>query len=329
MIMRRRIFIALLGGAVIAPPPGFAQQNQPRRRIAMLLPYAEDDPEGLRRLEVVREGLRQLGWNEGSNLHVEIRWLGSEPALNARQYAAELVQLNPEVIFRASTTGVAALVRATNTIPIVFAFVNDPVAKGFVASLARPGGNVTGFAGSDSSIAEKCLELLMEVAPLTRRISFLYNPEAGERRRRDFEAASTALGVMPVAVPVRSIGEIESAFAATAEAQGSGVIVQADIFLFDHRGMIVALAACYRLPAIYPLRAFVVSGGLLSYGPDAIDTYRRAPTYIDRILRGEHPEELPVQEPDKFELVINLNTARTLGLTIPALLFARAGEVIE
>jgi putative tryptophan/tyrosine transport system substrate-binding protein len=331
--MRRREVMILLGGAAaVVPLVAVAQQNEPVRRIAVLMPFGEEDAAGRRRLEVVREALRQLGWSEGRNLRIEVRWVGSQPASRAQDYATELLQFKPEVMFTAGTPLVAALMRATSTIPIVFAYVFDPVGNGFVASHARPGGNATGFSNFEPATAAKWLELLKELAPGTRRALLLYSPETGGGGAyflRSLEAAGPTLGVTPVGAPVRSAAEIVGALAAAAEVPGSGLVVAPHIFVFTHREAVVAQAARHRIPAIYPFREWAVLGGLISYGSEATDLYRRAAAYIDRILRGAHPSELPVQEPTTFELVINLKTAKALGLTVPPSLLTRADEVIE
>jgi putative ABC transport system substrate-binding protein len=331
--MRRRELILLLGAMLVATTRDARAQDATERRVAVLIPYGEADPEGRRRLDSLRETLRELGWNEGRNLRLEVRWLGSDPAARADDLAAEVVQLRPDVIFGASTPAAVALARATSTIPIVFANVADPVGTGLVAGLARPGGNVTGFANFDPAMAGKWLELLKEIAPATSRVSFLYNPDAspggGAIFLRSFEAASTAFGVTPAAAPVRDAASLERVLATAAEAPQSGLVGMVDVFLANHRDAIVALAARHRLPTIYPYREFAVAGGLLSYGPSLIEGYRRAPGYIDRILRGDDPSQLPVQQPTQFELVVNLKTAKALGLTIPPAILARADEVIE
>jgi putative ABC transport system substrate-binding protein len=243
-----------------------------------------------------------------------------------------VVQLKPDVILATSTGVIAALARATKSIPIVFAFAIDPVGSGIAASLARPGGNITGFTGFEPSMIGKYVQLLKEVAPTTTRVSLLYNPESHlgtstDNFLRAFDATSYALGVTPAALPVGSLAEIENALAAGAP--DSSVVVMFDLFLFNHRKTVVDLARRYRVPVICPLPEWAVIGGLIAYGPDPLDTYRLAPIYVDRILRGVNPKELPIQEPDKFELVINLKTAKALGITVPPSLLARADEVIE
>jgi putative ABC transport system substrate-binding protein len=299
----------------------------------MLLPFSPDDPEGRRRLEAVREGLRQLGWSEDRNLSLEVRWVGNDHGPGAQDSAEELAAHDPEVIFAGTTVALRAVTRATTSIPIVFAAVADPVGSGFIQSLARPGGNLTGFSYLEPTMAEKWLELLKEIAPATRRVLFVYDPQAsvfgGPGFLHALEAGSRTLGLTPINVSVHGIADVEKALAAAADTPGTGLIVGSDAFLFPHRKEITALAARYRLPAVYYFREWVASGGLVSYGPDVIDTYRRAPQYIDRILRGARPSDLPVQEPTTFELVVNRSTAKDLHLDIPLSILARADEVIE
>jgi putative ABC transport system substrate-binding protein len=332
--MRRREFITLLGGAALLTPyAGLAQQREALRKVGMLLPFSPDDPEGRRRLEAVREGLRQLGWSEDRNLSLEVRWVGNDHGPGAQESAEELAAHNPEVIFAGTTVALRAVTRATTSIPIVFAAVADPVGSGFIQSLARPGGNLTGFSYLEPTMAEKWLELLKEIAPATRRVLFVYDPQAsvfgGPGFLHALEAGSRTLGLTPINVSVHGIADVEKALAAAADTPGTGLIVGSDAFLFPHRKEITALAARYRLPAVYYFREWVASGGLVSYGPDVIDTYRRAPQYIDRILRGARPSDLPVQEPTTFELVVNRSTAKDLHLDIPLSILARADEVIE
>jgi putative ABC transport system substrate-binding protein len=332
--MRRREFITLLGGAaVLTPCAGLAQQREAVRKVGMLMPFSPDDPEGRRRLEAVQEGLRQLGWSEDRNLSLEVRWVGNEHGPGAQDSAEELAGHKPEVIFAGTTVALRAVTRATTSIPIVFAAVADPVGSGFIQSLARPGGNLTGFSYLEPTMVEKWLELLKEIAPATRRVLFVYDPQAsvfgGPSFLHALEAGSRTLGLTPINVSVDGIADVEKALAAAADTPDTGLIVGSDAFLFPHRKEITALAAHYRLPAVYYFREWVTSGGLVSYGPDVIDTYRRAPQYIDRILRGTRPSDLPVQEPTTFELVVNRNAAKDLYLDIPQSILARADEVIE
>ena len=332
--MKRREFITILGGAAaIWPFAVQAQQREAVRKIAMLLPFAPDDAEGRRRLEAVRKGLLQLGWSEDRNLNLEVRWLGSDPEGTAQQRAEELVKQDPEVIFASTTPALKALTQATATIPIVFAAVADPVGSGFIPNLSRPGGNASGFSYLEPEMAGKWLELLKEIAPATRRALYVYDPQTGPFGRTSFlqafKAGSRTLGLTPIDASALSVADIEKALAAAAGSSGSGFIMASDAFLLLHRKEIVALAAHYRLPAVYWSREWVASGGLICYGPEIIDTYRHAPTYIDRILRGARVGDLPVQEPTTFELVVNRNTAKDLHLDIPQSILARADEVIE
>jgi putative tryptophan/tyrosine transport system substrate-binding protein len=330
--MRRREVIAGLAAsaALSSPVASLAQQREAVRRIAILLPFDEGDPDAQRRLAALREGLVRLGWSEGRNIQMDIRWLGKDPRLNGQAYVAELVQAKPEVIISASTRVIEMLKEATSTIPIVFAAVADPVASGFVASLARPGGNITGFTSFAPPLAGKWLELLKEVAPGTRRVLLLSSPMGfGSAFLREFESASRSFGITPIGVPITSIDQVEGALAAESGAPGSSLAVQSDVFLFSHREDIIGAASRHGLPAAYAFREWAASGGLLSYGPDVIDEFRRAPDYVDRILRGAHPGELPVQQPTKFELVINLKTAKALGITVPQSILVQADEVIE
>jgi putative ABC transport system substrate-binding protein len=331
--MKRRELITLLGGTAAAwPLAARAQQREPVRKVAMLLPFGPDDPEGRRRLEAVQEGLLKLGWSEDKNLSLEVRWLGNDLEANARERAEELARHQPEVILVATTPGLRAVTRASATIPIVFAAIADPVGSGFIQSLARPGGNVTGFSYLEPSMVGKWLELLKEIAPATRRATYVYDPTSpfgGTGFLRTLEDGSRTLGFTSVNAPIRNVAEIEKALAAAADTPGSGLIVASDAFLFLHRKEIATLAARYRLPAVYWSREWVASGGLMSYGPEIIDTYRRAPEYIDRILRGARPSDLPVQEPTTFELAVNRSTAKDLHLDIPQSILARADEVLE
>ncbi len=331
--MKRREFIVGLGGAALLTPyPGLAQQREAVRKVAMLLPFGPDDPEGRRRLDAVREGLLQLGWSEDRNLSLAVRWLGNDPEARAHESAEELVSHNPVLIFVATTPALRAMTRATATIPIIFAAVVDPVGSGFVPNLARPGGNVTGFSYLEPRMVEKWLELLKEIAPATRRVLYVYDPQTsifGGNFLKAYEAGSRTLSLAPINAPVLSVADVEKAMAGAADNPDSGLIILSDAFLFLHRKEIAALAARYRLPAVYYTREWVASGGLVSYGPDVIDTYRRAPQYIDRILRGARPSDLPVQEPTAFELVVNRNAAKDLHLDIPQSILARADEVIE
>ena len=308
-----------------------AQQGERVRRIGVLMAYAESDPEGQAWVAAFREALQKLGWAEGRNSRIDTRW--ATPDVEAMQrFAKELVALQPDLILSQSTPTTAALLQQTRAIPIVFATVSDPVGSGFVASLARPGGNVTGFQTAVGSLAGKWLELLKEIAPSANRVAVLFNPATApyaEAYLSPFKAAAASLAVEAIVAPVHDKSELESVTAATAREANGGLVVMTDTFTSVHRVEITSLAARYRLPAVYPYRLYTKAGGLLSYGNDVFDNYRRAAGYVDRILKGEKPSELPVQAPVKFELVLNLKAAKALGLEIPPTLLARADEVIE
>jgi putative tryptophan/tyrosine transport system substrate-binding protein len=330
MGMRRREFLGVLSGAALAWPHVARAQPDRMRRIGVLIGYAESDPEGRANFAAFREALQKLGWAEGRNIRIDSRW-----ALDAeltQRFAKELVALQPDLFLSDSTPATAALLQQTRTIPIIFANAADPVGSGFVASLPRPGGNVTGFTNMEPTIAGKWLELLKEIAPRVNRVAFLFNPATAPYANyflNPFKAAAASIGVEAIAAPVRDTSELESVIAAQARQPNGGLIVMPDTFTTVHRAKITTLAARYRLPAFYPFRFFTELGGLLSYGSDRHDNFRRAASYVDRILKGEKPSELPVQAPVKFELVINLKTAKALGLDVPAQLQQRADEVIE
>jgi len=329
--MRRREFITVLGGAAAAwPLAARAQQREQVRRIGVLMSLAEDDPEDRPRRAAFQQALRQLGWSEGDNLRIDYRWFGGDP-VRARATAKELVDLQPDLIVATATSGLAALALQMRAIPIVFVAVSDPVGQGFVASLARPGGNATGLTFFEFSVAGKMLETLKQIAPAVSRVVLAFNPDnlSNPPFLRAIEAAAPALAVELTRAPMRDAGEIEAAIAATARQGGNGLLFLPDPFTNAHRDLIVGLVARHRLPAMYFLRAFVAAGGLISYGVDVIDLFRRAAPYVDRILKGAKPAELPVQQPTKFELAINLKAAKALGLDVPASLLARADEVIE
>jgi putative ABC transport system substrate-binding protein len=329
--MRRREFIKLLGGAVAAwPVAARAQQPERMRRIGVLMAIAADDPEAQARLKAFVQGLQQLGWTVGQNVRVDYRWGGSN-ADDTRKYAAELVALAPDVILAHSSASLAPLLLATRTVPLVFTIVADPVGAGFVESLARPGGNATGFTNFEYSIAGKWLELLKEIAPGVTRAAVLRESaiSAGAGQFGAIQALAQSLGVELRPVDVRDAGEIERAITAFARGSNGGLIVTGSPTAVVHRGLIVALAARHRLPAVYNTRFYATGGGLISYGPDFVDQFRSAAGYVDRILKGVKPADLPVQAPTKYELVINLKTAKALGLDVPAMLLARADEVIE
>jgi putative ABC transport system substrate-binding protein len=306
-----------------------AQQPQRVRRIAVLMGFAADDPAAQRRVLAFAQALAQLGWTDGRNVRIDVRWSGGDPE-RIRKYAAELVALAPDVILANSTPATGALLQATRAVPIVFVQVAEPVGAGLVDSLARPGGNATGFMLYEYGIAAKWLGLLKEIAPGVKRVAFLQNP-ANASGPAQFGAiqAAAPLGVEVRPISVRDAGEIERAITAFAQSANGGLIVTGGVQAALPRDVIIKLAARHRLPALYSDHAFVADGGLIAYGPDRVDQYRRAADYVDRILKGEKPADLPVQAPTKYELVINLKTAKALGLEVPATVLARADEVIE
>jgi putative ABC transport system substrate-binding protein len=330
--MRRRQFITLLGGAAAWPVAARAQQRDGLRRIGALMDTDESNPEGQARIAAFRQGLRQRGWTEGGNLQIDLRWGGGDVERTSA-YAAQLVGLKPDVIFAYAVAQLRPLARATREIPIVFCGASAPVTDGFVASFARPGGNITGFTQYEPSMVGKWLGALKEIAPALARVAIIVNPETapmqGTFYLREFETAAATFRVAPLTRFVGNAADIEAVMAALGQASSSGVIVAPETFTTTHRALLIALADKHRLPAIYGIRQFPASGGLMSYGPDTVDTVARAAGYVDRILRGEKPAELPVQAPTKYELVINLKTAKALGIEIPPMLLARADEVIE
>ncbi len=330
--MQRRNFIRLLGGAAVAwPLAARAQQSDRVRRIGVLVAATPDDADYQARIAAFQQGLEQLGWSVGRNVHVDIRWATTKPD-DIRGHAAELAALAPDVILAGTGTAtVAPLLQATRTVPIVFAVVIDPVGAGFVDSLARPGGNATGFTVFEYGMSGKWLELLKQIAPAVTRAAVLRDPTiaSGIGQFAAVQAVAPSLGVDLSAVDVRDAGEIERAVMAFARSSNDGLIVTASALATRHRDLIIALAARLRLPAVYPYRYFVTVGGLISYGPDFVDQYWQAAGYVDRILKGENPAELPVQAATKYELSINLKTAKALGLAVPPPVLARAGEVIE
>jgi putative ABC transport system substrate-binding protein len=331
--MKRREFITLLGGAAAAWPfAARAQQIDRMRRIGVLMGYAESDREGQAFIAAFREGLQKLGWAEGRNIGIDFRWAEASDVESMQRFAKDLVALQPDLILTSSTPTTAALLQQTRTIPIIFTNLVDPVGSGFVASLPRPGGNVTGFINMEPTMAGKWLELLKQIAPRVNRVAFLFNPATApyaEYFLNPFKAAAASFAVEAIAAPVHDTSELESVIAAQARASNGGLIAMPDAFLNAHRAEVTSLAARHRLPAVYAFRFFSELGGLLSYGNDIRDNYRRAATYVDRILKGTKPSELPVQAPVKFELVINLKTAKALGLDVPLHLQQRADEVIE
>jgi putative ABC transport system substrate-binding protein len=330
--LKRREFITLLGGATAAwPLAAHAQQPEHIRRIAMLSGLAASDPEAQARMAAFHQGLKETGWIPGRSLHIDFRWSSGESA-DTTTLARELVELKPELIVGMTTPAVAALVRETNTIPIVFAGIVDPVGRGFVSTMARPGGNVTGILNFEFSMGGKWLETLKQVAPAVRRVALLFNPETAPFAAsfvRVVESSAASFAIETIAAPVHDTAQIEQAVLDLDAKPDGGLIVLPDVFTVGHRDLIIALAARHRVPAVYPLRAFPMSGGLISDSGDTSDILRRSASYVDRILKGAKPGDLPVQTPTKFELVINLKTARSLGLEIPPMLLARADEAIE
>jgi putative tryptophan/tyrosine transport system substrate-binding protein len=329
--LKRREFITLLGGATAAwPLAARTQQRERVWRIGVLANLASDDAEGQARLAAFHQGLQQLGWTVGRNVQIDYRW-GAGDAARIRKFAAELVALAPDIILSTGSSSVAALQQATRSVPIVFVTVVDPVSSGFVDTLARPGGNITGFALFEYSISGKWLQLLKEIAPRMTRAAVIRDPAltAGGGQLGVIQAVAPSVGVEVTPVNVRDAGEIERAITAFARLPNGGLVVTGSTLAGVHRHLIIALAARYRLPAVYSLRYLVADGGLISYGPDQIDQYRQAAGYVDRILKGEKPADLPVQTPTKYELFINLKTAKALGLDVPPTLLARADEVIE
>ena len=328
--MRRREFIGLLGGATAWPLGVRAQQAERKRHIGIFMGQLESDPQGQARVAAFLQGLRELKWVEGNNIRIDIRWGTSDPA-QVRAFAAELVGLTPEVILGTNTPQMRALKQATQTIPIVFAALADPVGDGIVASLSQPGGNITGFSSFDAALGGKWLQLLKESSPGLVRVAVIFKPDTAPHSLflPALEAAARAAELTLVRAAVRDTAAIEGAISSIASDPGSGLVVMPDNFVGRHRQLVMTLAARHRLPVVYPLPYFAVDGGLMAYGPDFVDQFRRAATYVDRVLQGAKPADLPVQAATRFELVINLKTANALGLTVPATLLARADEVIE
>jgi putative ABC transport system substrate-binding protein len=329
--MRRRDFILALGGAAAAWPLATrAQPSGQMRRIGVLTGVTADDPQWQVRIAAFLQGLRQLGWIDGRNVQIESRWAAGS-ARDLRKYAAELAALEPEVIFAAGGTSLGALLQVTRIVPIVFAVVPDPVGSGFVETLARPGGNATGFMQFEYSLSGKWPELLKQIAPGVTRAAVLWDPTIppGVGQFAVIQAMAPSLGMDVSPINLRDAGEIERGIAAFARIPNGGLIVTASALAAVHRELIVALATRYKLPVVYFQRLFVDGGGLISYGSDWVDQYRRAATYIDRILKGEKPGDLPVEAPTRYELVLNLKAAKAIDLAVPPTLLARADEVIE
>jgi putative ABC transport system substrate-binding protein len=328
--MRRRDFITLLGGATAWPLAARAQQPERMRRVGIFLPAAADDAEFQTRVAAFHQGLALLGWSIGRNVRIDTRW-ATPNAAEIRRHAAALAALAPDVILAHGATAVAPLLQATRTVPIVFAAVGDPVGAGLIDSLARPGGNATGFMTYEYGLSGKWLELLKQIAPSVTRVAVLRDSTQGTGTGlfAAIQAVAPSLSVEVNPVNMRDAGEIERAVAAFARSPNGGLIVTGGPGTLLHRDLIITLAARLKLPAVYPERSYVAAGGLVSYGPSYIDQYRQAAGYVDRILKGEKPADLPVQAPTKFELVINLKTAKALGITVPPTLLGRADEVIE
>jgi putative ABC transport system substrate-binding protein len=329
--LNRREFITLLGGAAAAwPLAARAQQGERVRRVGVLMGLAADDPESQARLAAFAQGLQQAGWTVGQNLRIDYRW-GAGNANTMRKYAAELVALAPEAILAHSSAAVAPLLQASQTIPIVFTIVADPLGAGFVRSVARPGGNATGFTNFDYGMGGKWLELLKEITPRLTRAAVLRESAiaAGPGQFGAIQAVAPALGIELRPIDLRDADEIERDITAFARGPNGGLIITGSPAATVHRDLIIGLAARFRLPAIYNSGFYTASGGLMAYGPDFVDQFRRAAAYVDRILKGAKPADLPVQAPTKYELVINLKTAKALGLTVPDTLLARADEVVE
>jgi putative tryptophan/tyrosine transport system substrate-binding protein len=329
--MKRRAFITLLGGGAAAlPRMARAQRVQRQRQIGVLLGLAENDAEGKARLGAFRQALQQLGWTDGENMQIVVRFTDGDPD-RARACAAELVALAPDVILTSGASTVGTMLRATRTLPIVFAGVADPVGAGFVDSLARPGGNATGFTSYEYNMSGKWLDLLKEIAPGVKRVAVLRDPtiSAGTGLFGAIQTAAASFGIELRPINVHDAAEIERAVASFAHAGDSGMIVTTSASVLAHRDLIIALAARHKLPAVYYASYWITGGGLASYGPDYVDQYRRAAGYVDRILKGEKPADLPVEAPTKYELAINLATAKALGLAVPPTLIARVTNVIE
>ena len=328
--MRRRSFITLLGGAAAAWPLVTGAQERVRRVGVLVGAQPADDPESLANFAAFLQGLQQLGWGEGRNIQIDYRW-GLGNADNVRKYAMELAAVAPDVILASGTSTMTPLLQATRTVPIVFVNVADPVGAGFVDSLSRPGGNATGFLQFEYGLSAKWLELLKEIAPGVTRAAVLRDPAitAGVGQFAIIQSVASSVGVEVSPVNVRDASEIERAVTAFARSANGGLIATTSALTLLHRDLIITLAARHQLPAVFNRRSYVTSGGLISYGADLVDQYRRAAAYVDRILKGEKPADLPVQAPTKYELVINLKTAKALGLNVPPSLLARADEVIE
>jgi putative tryptophan/tyrosine transport system substrate-binding protein len=330
--MRRREFVLGVGGLVACPIVAQAQQKAGVRMVGVLMGYAENDSEGQARSTAFLDGLQKLGWTQGRNIRIDIRWAAPDAPEVRQQLAKELVALQPDLIFSNNTLTTQELLKQTHSIPILFGGVSDPISSGFVESFRRPGGNVTGFINTESQLAGKWVQLLKEIAPGVGRVALLFNLNTAnyaEGYLAAFKAAASSLGTEATVASIRDEAEIESVIVAQAARPNTGLVVMPESFFVAHRAEVISLAARYRLPCVYPFRAFAEQGGLLSYGNDQIDNFRRAASYADRILKGEKPGELPVQAPVKFELIVNLKTASTLGLDVPVSLQQRADRLVE
>jgi putative ABC transport system substrate-binding protein len=330
--MRRRDFITLVSGAAVTRPLAAYAQQPERMRLIGVLMSVEENAEGNTELSAFTQGLAESGWTDGRNLRMEVRWGGGD-VNRTRTFAKELVALQPDVILAQGTPGTAALQRETRTIPIVFVIVADPVGPGFVASLPRPGGNITGFINSESVIGAKMLELLTEIAPGLKRVAMIFNPDTAPGRGtyyfRDFEAAARSSKLEPIAADARSDAEIETVVTSLGGEPRGGLVVTPDYFMLNHSEQVISQAARNKVPTVYPWSVVARQGGLLSYGPDLVDIVRRSAPYVDKILHGANPADLPVQVPVKFEMAVNAKTAKVLGLTVPPSILVRADEVIE
>jgi len=330
--MRRREFISLFGGALVAPLAARAQPAERMRRIGILFPLAENDAEAQDAFAAFRQNLAQLGWTDGRNARIDVRWATGDIG-RIHAHAKELVALKPDVLLVRATPGTDALHQETRTIPIVFVGASDPVGSGFVASVARPGGNVTGFTNVEASVGGKWVEVLKEINPRIKRIAVIFDPKTSVAGGSFYfslvQAAAKSIAVETIATPVADAGEIKRAIKAFAREPEGGLLVQPDVTIHNNRALIIALAARHRLPAVYSFQFYVKEGGLASYGVDVIDLHRRAAAYVDRILRGEKPGQLAVQGPTKFDLAINLKTAKALGIAMSPTLISRADRIIE
>jgi putative ABC transport system substrate-binding protein len=332
--MQRREFLSVLGAAAVAWPVVVrAQQADRMRRIGVLIGSGENDPQALSGKAALTKALQELGWTEGRNIRIDYRWAAADVD-RMQAFAKELVSLQPDLIVGHTTPVVAALQRETKTIPIVFVIVSDPVGSGFVSSLPRPGGNITGFINIESSLSSKWIEMLKDIMPRFTRAAFMFNPETAPYFKfylQPFEDAARSYAVESIAAPVRTAADIERIIAGLGERPDAGLVVMPDVFMVTRStiDLVISLAARHRVPTIYPYRVMVAAGGLVSYGIDTADIWRRAASYVDRILKGDKPADLPVQLPTKFELAVNLKTAKALGLTLPPMLITRADEVIE